>query len=113
MKTSKTLFRNAIKILEAAGMTHNDIAKELGYKSSNFVGMCGNPRDGALPSLNWIKKLKMLCGMTDAQAMRLVMARVQDSDGRPISINPNTFAFVLNTYAEIRIAQHELKMARK
>lgn len=96
---SKTLVRAYLQAKIDAGITQREIAAALGIRSNNFISMLMSdqyPR--ALLPLNRLTALISYCGLSPAQAMNLVLARIDDARGSGIEINKPTMLNILRQF---------------
>lgn len=97
----KNLQRQRIQALLDSGRSQRDVAHALGLPSPNYVSMLLSNRDKSVLSLNRIPQLTPLCGMSNADVIQLALARVAAADGAPVEMSPETFKFLLKTFAKL------------
>lgn len=98
MTTYKQLVAAALQTLVDRGLTHREIAKQIGLENGNVVTMHLNPSAPIAPfPLNRLPALARASGLTPYESTRLVHARAKCHPDRASAMDTDTFAWLLRS----------------
>lgn len=104
MKKSKKLVQRHIQAMLNAGWTKKDLARELGLPNPNYLSMLTRENyPNTLLSLDRIERFATVCNLSDEDALRLALARVEDAAGNAAEMSKEAFKALLMRFGRLAL----------